>query len=130
MPLPDRICEAGDCEFTFRPKRKTQRFCSIGCRNRHTARASAELRGAKMRGRKSTGRGRYVKYMGEMEHRVNAAALIGRPLKPGEVVHHLDGNKDNNAPHNLIVMSSQKAHAKLGHDGGKGRLNKGKDGKQ
>lgn len=29
---------------------------------------------------------------------------LGRSLKPGEVVHHLDGDKTNNCPENLIVL--------------------------
>lgn len=43
-------------------------------------------------------------------HRAVAAAILGRPLKPREVVHHKDRNKLNNAPSNLQVFSSQQAH--------------------
>lgn len=42
-------------------------------------------------------------------HRYVAAAC-GRPLKPTEVVHHKDSNKQNNSPSNLQVFSNQKAH--------------------
>lgn len=45
-------------------------------------------------------------------HRIVAAAVLGRDLLPGEVVHHEDRNKHNNAPHNLIVFVSQAEHAK------------------
>lgn len=46
-------------------------------------------------------------------HRLVAAAILGRPLLPGEVVHHLDGDSLNNAPENLLVMRSQRHHASL-----------------
>ena len=35
--------------------------------------------------------------------------VIGRPLQPGEVVHHIDENKGNNAPDNLM-LTTQSEH--------------------
>lgn len=46
-------------------------------------------------------------------HRQVASTLLARPLLPGEVVHHLDGNSLNNAPDNLLVLRSQRHHASL-----------------
>jgi HNH endonuclease len=46
-------------------------------------------------------------------HRVVAELKIGRPLRPGEVVHHRDGNKANYAPSNIEVLGSQAEHARI-----------------
>ncbi len=73
------------------------------------------------RGRILRGRGEgktYPKLLGQHEHRQIVEMLLGRPLKAGEVVHHLDGNKRNNDPENLVVLPSQSAHCKA-HEFGK-----------
>ena len=51
----------------------------------------------------------------DLAHRRAASVLLGRPLLPGEVVHHLDGDSTNNAPGNLLVLSSQRFHAHIEH---------------
>lgn len=38
-----------------------------------------------------------------LEHRIVMEQHIGRLLKPGEVVHHKDGNKKNNSIDNLAL---------------------------
>ncbi|MEF2277025.1 HNH endonuclease [Deinococcus sp. YIM 134068] len=43
-------------------------------------------------------------------HRQLAAEILGRPLRPEEVVHHRDGNGLNNAPENLEVLPDQRHH--------------------
>lgn len=48
----------------------------------------------------------------EYEHRVVAEEMLDRPLKEGEQVHHLDENRENNSPDNLLVLSGP-MHAKL-----------------
>lgn len=47
------------------------------------------------------------------EHILVAESKLKRALYPGEVVHHLDGDKQNNDPQNITVLSSQSEHATL-----------------
>lgn len=46
-------------------------------------------------------------------HRQVAEELVGRPLFPGEIVHHIDGDCTNNAPENLLILPSQAYHAHI-----------------
>lgn len=58
-------------------------------------------------------KGTYLKFLGRHLHRVIAEQKIGRKLRPGEIVHHIDGNKHNNSPANLMILSNQAEHARL-----------------
>ena len=62
----------------------------------------AKANGDKYRG---TGTRGYVKRDGRHEHRIVMESIIGRPLKFQDVVHHIDGNKHNNHPSNLMLVT-------------------------
>lgn len=54
----------------------------------------------------------YGKFFGRPEHRVVAEQMLGRPLLPEEVVHHINGNKRDNRRKNLFIFPSNSAHVK------------------
>lgn len=56
----------------------------------------------------------YRKKHNRHEHRAVAEQMLGRPLTSKDVVHHIDGNKHNNAPDNLQVLSHAD-HLRLHH---------------
>lgn len=49
----------------------------------------------------------YPKLFGRHEHRAVAEAMIGRPIRSDEHVHHKDEDKHNNSPENLQVLSAR-----------------------
>jgi hypothetical protein len=82
------------------------RFCSVGCRKEY----------------KSIHAVNYLKIGRRAVHRIVAEQKLGRPLRKGEVVHHIDGNRFNNAPDNLMVVPSHSEHLKLESREGKRKL--------
>ena len=73
-----------------------------------------ETRAKVRKARLDSGNGKtYSKEYGRHTHRVEMERILGRKLKPGEIVHHIDGDKRNNSPENLMLLPSQKEHARL-----------------
>lgn len=76
---------------------------------RMTDEVREKIRNARLRTGKSKS---YEKTYGKHTHRIVAEQKLGRKLEKGEIVHHIDGNKRNNSPDNLMVMT-QSEHARL-----------------
>lgn len=104
-----RLCSV--CGEMFTPIRRSKGlYCSRVCSNTGIARESGERRGDAQRGQ---GEGvSYIKRLGRHEHRVVAERSIGRPLRPGEVVHHVNGDHRDNRPENLEVIT-QSEHIRI-----------------
>ncbi|MEI8142846.1 MAG: HNH endonuclease signature motif containing protein [Chitinophagia bacterium] len=73
---------------------------------------SDEIRGKIRESKLGKGEGKsYEKTFGRHTHRIVMEEMIGRKLLPGEVVHHIDEDKRNNNPSNLMLFASQAEHA-------------------
>lgn len=51
----------------------------------------------------------------EFEHRLVMKKKLGRDLRPGEIVHHIDEDRQNNSPRNLELYSDRGAHTTTEH---------------
>lgn len=99
-------------------------YCSSRCALAAVRTKKHQSQAAKLSGesRRGTGTKGYVKFHGRHEHRVVMERILGRKLKKGEVVHHIDGNKKNNKPSNLELCKNQAEHIRKHLDEGNGKL--------
>jgi len=102
-----RICGIGFTPKIRGVRARRQAFCSRTCMG--LGRQETE---------NPAWRGGYVRpdgyrfICGELEHRRVMEKVLGRRLRPGETVHHLDGVKLHNVPSNLEVLPGQAAHVR------------------
>jgi hypothetical protein len=120
-----RKCKLKECKniATTKPYEKGL-YCSSKCalaavRTRKHQSEAAKKSGESRRGLGVKG---YVKFHGRHEHRIVMEKVLGRKLKKGEVVHHIDRNKKNNDPSNLQLFASQREHIKAHLKDGNGKI--------
>lgn len=111
-PRVQGICAVCGQPFEVPARRQTTaRYCSFRCRQVGEGRKGGAVTGAQKKAR-SLGKA-YTKTKGRHTHRVVMEQVIGRPLRPGEVVHHRDGNRLNNSPDNLELVHDQQQHTRM-----------------
>ena len=102
------VCCSWGCAKTYNSKRFSILNVELNP-TRMTPETRQKLRGKHLG--KGEGRG-YEKTFSRHTHRIIAEDKLGRPLRKGEVVHHIDENKRNNHPDNIHIFSSQSEHVK------------------
>lgn len=126
MPKIQVKCEkCGKTILRYKCEIREHVFCSTGCsrsflsrrmtvinQQLNPSRMTDQTREKLRESHLNSGEGKtYSKVYGRHEHRVVAEQMLNRPLKKGEVVHHIDKNRRNNSIENLIIFPSQKDHA-------------------
>lgn len=96
-----------------------KRLIALGCKMRPSGGVSGERSGSWKGGRRIVDGYVWLRMPGHhlaqkngyvAEHRLVAERVLGRRLLPEEVVHHDDGNKQNNHPTNLVVYPDNATH--------------------
>lgn len=107
-PKEIRSATCLQCGGEFTPPRSDSKYCTATCMGLHRRRPFIVKKGYRKTllptHPRADGKG-YV-----FEHIIIAEAKIGRSLKRTEEVHHMDFNRQNNAPDNLTVCRNHAEH--------------------
>lgn len=106
------------CGTAFLPLNDDQRFCCQECRNAsYVGEVTHNYKGGKYTDSQGVPRvlasrpGYVGKYMGE--HQLAASKYIGRLVRRGEVVLHINRQKNDNRPENLFLCESMSMYARV-----------------
>lgn len=95
------------CGKDFSSRDKTKIYCSKKCYHEHYSGQNHPFfrDGTRTKYKFLTVDGQFQK-----EHRVVMAKIIGRSVRAYEVVHHIDGNGQNNETENLFLFHCRRCH--------------------
>lgn len=110
-PRINTTCDHCGAAITIEKKdlRHERHFCGVDCKRAWDAKNRKREQAPGWKG----GVHPYAQTGKRLVHRVIAEQKLGRPLAPGEVVHHINGNKLDNRPENLEVLPSKAEHMRL-----------------
>jgi hypothetical protein len=108
--LADKQCS--NCGSTFRPRQSTSKYCSRPClwvnngghnkKHEHEKAWQLDSKGYLITTMYESGKSRRVR-----KHRFVMERFLGRRLRRNEVVHHINGNRQDNSIGNLVLMTPE-----------------------
>lgn len=99
------------CKTPFLPNSGIQQYCSPKCYNLSPSKPPVKETRITNYGYEFV----WINRKRIVVHRLVMEQHLGRPLLKSEVVHHIDGNKRNNAIDNLQLATSHSEHRRLHH---------------
>jgi hypothetical protein len=114
VELVCHFCQERFTRIRYRVEEGVRTYCSVECfhadRSMH---GSLSERGYDIDSLIQESTGKTSRSHGRLARQVFEAC--GIELKPGQVIHHIDGCKWNNHPDNLMLFDSHSAHMKFHH---------------